>query len=88
MLSEPCGARDETCLGAGGLPPGKCVLMPLSTEPYEHAETFNTWWYELSDFGNGGNWQDDARYRTPRPCAHLRPKNVDPAFRRRRMHFA
>lgn len=47
---------DETCLGPGGLPPGKCVLMPSSSEPYEHGQTFNTWWYESVGSGNGGSF--------------------------------
>ncbi|NUQ76860.1 MAG: hypothetical protein HUU21_25275 [Polyangiaceae bacterium] len=47
---------DETCVGALGLPPGKCVLMPTPKDPYEHAQTFNTWWYEYPREGNGGSF--------------------------------
>jgi hypothetical protein len=47
---------DEVCLGEQGLPPGKCVLMPAAPEPYAHAQTFNTWWYEYPRSGNGGRF--------------------------------
>lgn len=54
---------DETCIGALGLPPGKCVLMPAASDPYEHPQTFNTWWYEYPRAGNGGTFarQDYAQ---------------------------
>lgn len=47
---------DETCLGSQGLPPGKCVLMAASPEPYTHPQTFNSWWYEYPRAGNGGTF--------------------------------
>jgi hypothetical protein len=50
---------DETCLGPQGLPPGKCVLMPVAAEPYAHPQRFNTWWYEYPRAGNGGTFARD-----------------------------
>ena len=51
---------DEVCLGELGLPPGKCVLMPTPKDPYEHPQTFNTWWYEYPREGNGGSFPRSA----------------------------
>ena len=51
---------DETCLGVlpDTTPPtqGKCVFLPKMTDPYAHAQTFNTWWYEYPKAGNGGTF--------------------------------
>jgi hypothetical protein len=53
---------DETCLGNSANPTamGKCSLLPKATEPYEHPQTFNFWWYELAppggQSGNGGTF--------------------------------
>lgn len=52
---------DETCVGKDGLPPGKCRLLAKVSVPYEHPQTFNTWWYEYPRTGNGGNF-DRAGY--------------------------
>lgn len=51
---------DERCIGALGQPPGKCVLMPVAKDPYEHPQTFNTWWYEYPRQGNGGTFARSA----------------------------
>ena len=53
---------DETCLGVVAMPatPGKCVLLPKPKEPYAHAQTFNTWWYEYPRSGNGGTFDRQA----------------------------
>ena len=61
LTSTPCSTgadckADETCLGVLTSPPamGQCVLLPKETDPYVHAETFNTWWYEYPDPGSSG----------------------------------
>lgn len=61
LTSAPCTTQsdcksDETCVGAMGNPPGKCLLMPAASEPYLHPQTFNTWWYEYPREGNGGSF--------------------------------
>ena len=56
---------DETCLGIiQGMPmSGSCAILPTPTEPYEHAQTYNFWWYEYPSNGNGGHFgrQDYAQ---------------------------
>jgi hypothetical protein len=49
---------DEVCLGNEMMTEGKCTLMPAADEPYEHASTFNSWWYEYpaGDPGHGGSF--------------------------------
>lgn len=63
LASTPCttGAEclpDETCVGVLAEPPtpGRCLLMPVAKDPYEHPQTFNTWWYEYPKTGNGGSF--------------------------------
>jgi hypothetical protein len=54
-------APGETCLGiiADPATPGGCTLLPQADEPYEHASTFNNWWYEYPRQGHGGNFPRD-----------------------------
>ncbi len=47
---------DETCIGALPMLPGKCALMPKTTDPYLHPQAFNQWWYEYPRAGNGGSF--------------------------------
>ncbi len=49
---------DERCIGVIDDPPfsGRCTFMPATDEPYEHATTFNNWWSEGPQLGNGGNF--------------------------------
>ncbi|MBK8253238.1 MAG: hypothetical protein IPK82_11305 [Polyangiaceae bacterium] len=53
--SAACKA-DETCLGAVNGADGRCVLLPTPVNTYEHASTFNSWWYEYPKAGNGGSF--------------------------------
>jgi hypothetical protein len=60
LTATPCTTNaeclpDETCLGAQASA-GQCVLLPTPNEPYEHTQTFNTWWYEYPNTGNGGTF--------------------------------
>ena len=56
-------AADETCL-VSEAPENddpvikKCTLLPPTDEPYEHASTFNTWWFEFPAGvpGHGGDF--------------------------------
>jgi len=52
---------DEVCLGVLEEPQtaGKCTLLPEPADPYEHTQTFNTWWYEYPRVGNGGRFPRD-----------------------------
>jgi len=43
-------ASDETCVAGG------CTLLPPVDEPYEHAATYDNWWYEPNDVGNGSDF--------------------------------
>src|SRR5207244_3162433 len=55
---------DETCLGVLTTPqatPGKCTFLPKTSEPYAHASTFNTWWFEFPKTGTGGGF-DRSEY--------------------------
>ncbi len=54
---------DELCLGVLASPPtkGKCTFIEPADEPYEHAATFDTWWYEYPRTGTGGGF-DRAEY--------------------------
>ncbi|HVY47264.1 MAG TPA: hypothetical protein VHB21_15355, partial [Minicystis sp.] len=50
---------DERCLGVSTTAPataGRCVVVPPATEPYEHPQVFNAWWYEFPSSGNGGTF--------------------------------
>jgi hypothetical protein len=82
---------DETCLGVTAQASGRCTLLPATDEPYEHAATFNNWWYEPNDTGNGGDFarQDyimmfrdiSLMYGNPvgfNPLAVNLPAGVDP----------
>lgn len=50
---------DERCLNA--VPPvvGGCTLLPKPVDPYEHTQTFNTWWAEYPRTGTGGSFPRD-----------------------------
>ncbi len=63
QLATPCDGDaqckpDETCLGKiTGMPmSGSCAILPAPTEPYEHPQTYNFWWYEEPSDGNGGHF--------------------------------
>jgi hypothetical protein len=47
----------------GATPPTQLAPMPPAPLPYEHAETFNQWWYEYPNAGNGGTFarRDDIQ---------------------------
>ncbi len=67
LTSTPCNTNadckiDETCVGVLTSPAmmGQCVLMPTVTDPYAHPQTFNTWWYEYPESGNGGTFDRQA----------------------------
>ena len=47
---------DERCMGKTSSKPGRCTMLPPTDEPYEHASTFDTWWYEVNSIGNGGSF--------------------------------
>jgi hypothetical protein len=55
MTSADCKS-DETCIGVLATAPGKCRVMPKVSDPYAHPQTFNTWWYEYPNAGNGGTF--------------------------------
>lgn len=40
----------------GDTPPSGFAPLPDATLPYEHASTFNRWWYEYPKTGNGGSF--------------------------------
>lgn len=50
-----CSATTD-CSGAESCIGGKCTLMPIAQDVYEHPQTFNTWWYEYPRTGNGGSF--------------------------------
>lgn len=61
LVPTPCStdaecAADESCLGVTDEAPGKCRLLPIADEPYEHASSFNTWWVEFPRNGTGGSF--------------------------------
>jgi len=47
---------DERCIGVHDDVAGKCTLMPTPHDPYEHPQTFNTWWAEYPRSGTGGRF--------------------------------
>jgi hypothetical protein len=47
---------DETCLGVLPDRQGRCTLMPAPEHPYEHPQTFDTWWAEYPRQGTGGRF--------------------------------
>jgi hypothetical protein len=47
---------DERCIGRHDEVPGKCTIMPRPRDPYEHTQTFNTWWAEYPRTGTGGRF--------------------------------
>ncbi|MFO0616019.1 MAG: hypothetical protein U0414_25715 [Polyangiaceae bacterium] len=50
---------DERCVN--NVPPvtGGCTLLPKPVDPYEHTQTFNTWWAEYPRTGTGGSFPRD-----------------------------
>jgi hypothetical protein len=62
LVSTPCKIQDdcksdEQCLGARPEKQGRCVILPATQSPYEHASNFNHWWYEYPRTGNGGSFK-------------------------------
>jgi hypothetical protein len=49
-------ASDERCIGVSPTTSGACTLMPPVDEAYEHASSFNAWWYEFPGQGHGGSF--------------------------------
>jgi len=84
---------DERCLGALAPEPGygRCTFLPETDEPYEHASTFNNWWAEGPQLGNGGEFNRRSYTQIFRdlvlafgnpfsfnPLAHHLPAGADP----------
>ncbi len=49
-------ASDERCIGKYEGVDGRCTLMPTPIDPYEHPQTFDTWWAEYPRQGTGGRF--------------------------------
>jgi hypothetical protein len=49
-------AADERCIGITSSAPGRCTFLPPMDEPYGHAATFNNWWFEPHEVGNGATF--------------------------------
>jgi hypothetical protein len=49
-------ASDEACIGRTEGHLGRCTLMPVPEDPYEHPQTFNNWWNEYPREGTGGSF--------------------------------
>ena len=47
---------DETCVGVLPDRQGRCTLMPTPEHPYEHPQTYDTWWAEYPRQGTGGRF--------------------------------
>ncbi len=66
LTATPCTTAaeckpDEKCIGVIESPatPGKCTLMPVPQDPYEHPQAFNNWWIEYPRTGTGGKFARD-----------------------------
>jgi hypothetical protein len=67
QTATPCStsaacAADETCMGQNpdkGLL-GTCAPLLTPSDPYEHTQVFNHWWYEYPRSGTGGSFDRNA----------------------------